>query len=54
MLREWTAFRTLLEECAKCGVDNLGYIHYIPKELVDDAQREYDLYTRQHQEKEGI
>lgn len=51
MLREWTALRTLLEHCTKCGTDNLGYIHYIPKELIDDAQREYDLYIRRNQKK---
>ena len=36
------AIKRLLEECEKCSYDNLGFIHYIPKEIYDDAKREYD------------
>jgi hypothetical protein len=40
------AIKHLLDECAKCGSDTLGYIHYVPKEIYDDAQREYDLLVK--------
>lgn len=40
------AIRNLLEHCDTCSYDNLGYIHYIPKELVDDAKREYEDLQR--------
>jgi hypothetical protein len=40
------AIQRLLEECSKAGCDIFGFIHFIPKEIYDDAQREFDEYRK--------
>jgi hypothetical protein len=41
------AIKKLLDECRRQGHDMFGFVHYIPKELIDDATTEYESLTRE-------
>lgn len=46
------AIKRLLDECTKQGPDMFGFIHYIPKEYIEDAQKEYDEITQSDRAKQ--
>lgn len=45
------AIQKLLDECKRASIDVYGFLHYIPKEAYEDAQREYDTLSQEQKRK---
>lgn len=43
---ELKCIQKLLDECRKVSPDCYGYLHYIPQEVYEDAQREFNEWCR--------
>ena len=40
------ALQKLFDECDRMSHDMFGFVHYIPKEVIDDARREFEELQR--------